>query len=311
VPDPTSGEETTVGPDQRPIVVGIDGSRAAEHAARWAAEQARDREAPLQLVHALTWPYEGAAATSDRDRNYQEGMRSGAEQLLGGLADALGTVLPRERISWRIEQGDPVAALCADAVDAEAIVVGGRGIGGVAGLLIGSTATGVAMAARCPVVVLTDESLAVVSGRRSVVVGVEGRGRDGDVLAFAFAEAAARGTDLVAVHAWADAVVDAAIRSMSPLLDWADVAADEQRLLAESLAGWREKEPDVTVREVVVRDRPAAALVAVGLTAELLVVGRTERGRLRRLGSATHGVLHRAGCPVAVGPVASGAGAVP
>lgn len=295
-------------PAQRPIVVGIDGSRAAELAARWAAEQARDRDVPLRLVHSVTWPYEGVAVTSDEDRAFRHGLRSGAEQLLAGLADALGSVLPRDRIGWRIEQGDPVAALCADSAGAEAIVVGGRGIGGVAGLLVGSTATGVAMAARCPVVVLPDESLAMVTERRSVVVGVEGLGRDEEVLAFAFAVAAARQTDLIAVHAWTDAVLDSAIRTMSPLLDWANVAADEQRLLAESIAGWREKEPDVTVREAVVRDRAAPALVAVGLTAELLVVGRRQHGPIGRLGSTTHGVLHRAGCPVAVVPVPNCAG---
>ena len=297
-----------MGPVQRPVVVGIDGSPAAEHAARWAAEQARNRAAPLQLVHSLTWPYEGAVLTSEEDRTYQKGLRSGAEQLLIALADDLGSVVPRERIGWRIESGDPVAALCAHSAADEAIVVGGRGIGGVAGLLIGSTATGVAMAARCPVVVLPDASLAIVSERRSVVVGVEGRGHDEDVLAFAFAEASARGTDLVAVHSWTDAVVDAAIRTVSPLLDWADVAADEQRLLAESLGGWREKYPDVTVREAVVRDRPASALVGGGLTAELLVVGRRPHNTIGRLGSTTHGVLHRAGCPVAVVPVTEGAG---
>lgn len=297
-----------MGPVQRPIVVGIDGSRTAEHAARWAAEQAREREAPLQLVHSMTWPYEGAVLTSDEDHDFQKGLRSGAEELLATLADQLGSVVPRERIGWRIETGDPVTALCAGSAAAEAIVVGGRGIGGVAGLLIGSTATGVAMAAHCPVVVLPDESLAVVTERRSVVVGVEGRGRDEELLAFAFAEASARQTDLVAVHSWTDAVVDAAIRTVSPLLDWADVAADEQRLLSESLGGWREKYPDVTVREAVVRDRPASALVAVGLTAQLLVVGRRPHGPIGRLGSTTHGVLHRAGCPVAVVPVSTGAG---
>lgn len=297
-----------MGPDQRPIVVGIDGSRAAEQAVRWAAEEARYRDAPLRLVHALTWPYEGVPVTSDRDREYEKGLRSGAEQLLDSMAGELAAVLPRERIGWRIELGDPVAALCADSADAAAIVVGGRGVGGVAGLLIGSTATGVAMAAHCPVVVLPDESLAVVPERRSVVVGVEGRGRDDEVLAFAFAEAAARGTDLLAVHTWQDAVVESAFRTTSPLLDWTDVAADEQRLLAEALAGWREKEPDVAVREAVVRDRPASTLVALGLPAELLVVGRPPHGRIRRLGSATHGVLHRAGCPVAVVPVGNGNG---
>lgn len=296
-----------MGPEQRPIVVGIDGSEAAGRAARWAAEQACDRGARLELVHTLTWPYEGVEVSSDEDQGYAKGLRSGAEQLLDAMADDLTTLLPRDRIGWRVEQGDAVAALCADSASAQEIVIGGRGIGGVTGLLIGSTATAVAMAAHCPVVVLPDESTALVTGRGSVVVGVEARGRDEDVLAFAFAEAAARRTDLVAVHAWQDADVHAGIRTMSPLRDWADVAADAQRLLAESLAGWREKEPDVPVREVVVRERTAAALVGVGLTAHLLVVGRPPHGRLARLGSATHSVLHRAGCPVAVIPVTNGA----
>lgn len=296
----------TMRSQQRPIVVGIDGSAAAERAARWAAEQARDRGAPLELVHALTWPYEGVAVTSNEDRDMEKGLRSGAEQLLAKLADELAGVLPADRIGWRVEQGDPVAALCADSANCQEIVLGNRGIGGIAGLLIGSTATAVAQAARCPVVVLPDESSAFVSERRSVVVGVEARGRDEDVLAFAFAEAAARGTDLVAVHAWQDAGVDSGIHTMSPLLDWADVAADAQRILAESLAGWREKEPDVPVREVVVRERTAPALLAVGLTAQLLVVGRRPHGRIPRFGSTTHAVLHRPGCPVAVVPVTSG-----
>jgi nucleotide-binding universal stress UspA family protein len=53
----------------------------------------------------------------------------------------------------------------------------------------------------------------------------------------------------------------------------------------------------------VVRDRAAAALLTASTTAELLVVGHRQRGRLARLGSTTHGVLHRASCPVAVVPI--------
>jgi nucleotide-binding universal stress UspA family protein len=154
--------------------------------------------------------------------------------------------------------------------------------------------------ADCPVVVLPDDTSAVVSDRRSVVVGVEGRPGDDEVLAVAFAEAAARRTDLVAVHAWQDASLETAFRSLGPLVDWAGVLADEERVLAEALAGWRDKEPDVEVREVVVRDKPARALVAAGLTAQLLVIGHRPR---HRLGSTTHGVLHRTSCPVAVVPI--------
>jgi nucleotide-binding universal stress UspA family protein len=136
-------------------------------------------------------------------------------------------------------------------------------------------------------------------------VGVTGEDDD-EVLAFAVEEAAARRTDLVAVHAWRDSSLDPGLRTVSPpLVDWSGVARDEQRVLAEAVAGWREKEPDVVVREVVVRDRPAPALVATAATAQLLVVGRRGHPRLARLGSTAHAVLHRASCPVAVVPVRS------
>jgi nucleotide-binding universal stress UspA family protein len=111
-------------------------------------------------------------------------------------------------------------------------------------------------------------------GVGGVVVGVEGRQGDEEVLGFAFAEAPARGTDVPAVHAWKDVVLDTGIRTVSPLVDWAGVLADEERLLAQALAGWRE-------------------------------VGH--RKRRPSLGSTTHGVLHRAACPVAIVPI-TGAG---
>jgi hypothetical protein len=78
---------------------------------------------------------------------------------------------------------------------------------------VGSTGNGLVSHAHCPVVVLPDEAAARVSDRRSVAVGVEtGRG-DEAVLEFAFAEAADRGTDLVAVHAWQDVVLETAYQS--------------------------------------------------------------------------------------------------
>ena len=146
----------------RPIVVGVDGSRNAQQAADWAARQARGRARPLLLVHCLTWPFENRAAA------LAPGAHSGAEELLRTMADELGSILPRDRIDWRVEQGDPVGALCAESATAEVLVVGARGTGGVAGLLIGSTATAVAAAARCPVVVLPDDSTVLASARHSV-----------------------------------------------------------------------------------------------------------------------------------------------
>ncbi|MGY1704798.1 universal stress protein [Geodermatophilus sp. SYSU D00697] len=287
----------------RPVAVGIDGSDAARAAASFATTEARLRQAPLRLVHGLSWPLGGITADTDPGSELQTMVESGAETVLREVAAEAADVLGADRVGWSVVPGDPVAALRRASEEAQLLVVGSRGVGGVAGLLMGSTASGVVAEAACPVVVLPDETSVVVSQRTSVVVGVEGRRGDDAVLGFAFAEAAVRGTDLVAVHAWQDAALETSFQTMSPLVDWAGVLADEQRVLAEALAGWRAKEPDVPVREVVLRERTARALVAAGLTAQLLVVGHRHRRPFARLGSTTHGVLHRAGCPVAVVPV--------
>jgi nucleotide-binding universal stress UspA family protein len=203
-------------------------------------------------------------------------------------------------VSTALVDGDPVEALREESGSAQLVVVGSRGMGGLAGLFLGSTAAGIAGHAHCPVVVLPDATTVSVEPRRSVVVGVEGGPQDEPVLGFAFAEAARRRTDVLAVHAWQDDVLETAFRSLGPVVDWAELQAEQQRVLSETLAGWADKEPDVAVREVVLREKPAAALVAAAMSAELLVVGHRAR---RAMGSTTHGVLHRATCPVAIVPL--------
>jgi nucleotide-binding universal stress UspA family protein len=291
----------------RRVVAGIDGSDAARAATAFAVTEAHQRGAHLQLVHALSWPLRGTTTVVGHDPDLRSALQAAAEAFVRAAAADAADVLGADRVTWSIVDADPVTALQAASAQAQLLVVGSRGIGGLTGLLLGSTASGVVAQASCPVVVLPDPTSARVSPRTSVVVGAEGCGEDDAVLAFAFAEAAARRTDLVAVHAWQDAALETAFQSMGPLIDWAGVLADEERLLAETLAGWREKEPDVAVRAVVLRDRTARALLSVSQTAELLVVGHRRCGPLARLRSTTHGVLHRAGCPVAVVPVSSDA----
>ena len=90
---------------------------------------------------------------------------------------------------------------------------------------------------------------------------------------------------------------------MLPLVNDPRLVNDEERVaMAESMAGWSEKYPDVKVEHRVVRDHPVHALVAAAGHAQLLVVGSRGRGTLRSLllGSVSHGVLHHATGPVAV-----------
>lgn len=288
----------------RPVVVGIDGSENSRRAAHLAAEEARHRRAPLRLLHVLPSPFRGIA-TVPSEPDLSAALHDDASDVLRAVEAQVSALVGTEHVSSSIVRGRPVAVLRTATGEAQLLVLGSRGAGGVGDLLLGSTVNAVVAGASCPVVVLPDDVRVTASERRSVVVGVVGRRGDDEVLAVAYDEAAALGTDVVAVHAWQDTQVDPAYPTISPLIDWAAVQADEQRVLAEALAGWREKQPDVVVREVVVRDRPARALLAAALTAQRLVVGH-RRNRLGALTSTTHGVLHRATCPVAVVPVGSG-----
>jgi nucleotide-binding universal stress UspA family protein len=283
------------------VAAGVDGSDSALAAAEFALEEARWRGASLHLVTAVPLPHNGHTAPP-LEMDLLTLLRESGQSFAQRATDALASTSDGVDVHRFVVDGHPVEVLQAMSEGAELLVLGSRGLGGVGGLLLGSTVNRMVSYALCPVIVLPDDSDVLVRERRSVVVGVQGRQSDEKVLAFAFSEAAARGTDLVAVHAWQEVVLDAPLRS--PMVDWADVVAHEEQVLIDALASWKERVPDVLVRAVLVRDGPARALVAASMTAELLVVGH----RARRLpGATTHGVLHRATCPVAVVPITNGA----
>lgn len=286
----------------RPVVAGIDGSPNSRQAAHVAAGEARRRSAPLRLLAVIPSPFRGMVTVAP-EPELPSVLHHDAEELLRELAAEVSARTGAGEVTWAVAEGRPAEVLRAESAEAQLLVLGSQGAGGVAGLLLGSTASGVVAAAACPVLVLPDDTTVSVSRRRSVVVGVAGRPGDEEVLRFAIEEAAALGTDLVAVHTWQDVALEASYRSVSSLVDWAGVRRDEERLLSEALAGWPDKQPDVEVREVVLRDRAARGLVAAALTAQLLVVGHRRRNRVATLTSTTHGVLHRAPCPVAVVPI--------
>lgn len=301
---------TGVALEAGPVVAGVDGSVQSMRAAEVAADAARRRHRPLLLVHATPW----VAADGDRP-DVALLLREGALALLDRVATAVRDRAAVE-VGTLVVDGPPVHVLRGLSADAALLVLGSRGLGGLPGLLVGSTAAGVVHGAACPVVVLPSRPDAgdedVVPGLRAedgtaaagpVVAGVEGRAGDDDVLAFAVGEAALRGTGVRAVHAWRDVALDASAGRIPALVDGSTAEAAERRLLAESVAGWREKEPDVPIAELVVRDRAPLALLDAARDAGLLVVGHRHRSVLGRIGATTHALLHRAPCPLAVVPL--------
>ena len=285
---------------QRAVVAGVDGSECGLQAVRWAAAEALQRQLPLRLVAAHAWPSGGLVGDPGLGVDYRTVLR---DVVLGHLATAAADarqVAPELDIEQVEVTGYPVPVLLGESAHAEIVVLGDRGLGGFTGLLIGSVAVEVTAHASCPVIVVRgSEPDRTVPRPEPVVVGVDGSPTSEAATAFAFEAASLRRVPLVAVHVWRDVLVDA---TMAPLLDWDVIDSDEREVLAERLAGWTEKYPDVPVRRLVARDRPARALVEESGRAQLVVVGSRGRGGFHGLllGSVSQALLHHAHCPVAV-----------
>ncbi|MET8904455.1 universal stress protein [Streptomyces sp. NPDC004538] len=284
----------------RPITAGVDGSEESLAALAWAAREAVRREAPLHVVHA--WQV----------RDGGEGDRDAQERWVReAVAEPVRTVTERHpelTVSTELrEADDPVAVLLAAAADAGTLVLGSRGHGAVVGFLLGSVGRQVIAEATRPVVLVRagDEAAGEAAGRE-VVVGQQGEPEDSaDVIGYAFEAAAARGATVRAVRAWALPTVFTYSPGSMALADEAGgLEQYERKALGEALAPWRERFPDVPVVEHVEMGSAGQVLLSVAANAQLMVVGRRARRTAvgARIGSVAHGVLHHAGCPVAVVP---------
>lgn len=280
----------------RPVVVGVDGSQSAEQAAVWAAVEANRRGVGLRAVSAFGWPSEQTVGRAAFRDGYREQLLNEARRKLDAAAGMAEEAVPGIEVTTQVEVGSPLAVLGSEARRAQLVVLGDRGLGGIAGLVIGSVAVGLAAHAACPVVIVRGDYTASTG---PVVVGVDGSPVSEAAVAFAFDAAAARGTELWALHAWSPTMLD---ESLGPMMDWDAVADEEAAVLAERLAGWGQKYPDVPVRREVVRASAPKALRAASRSAQLVVVGSRGRGNASGLllGSVSHGVLHASHCPVAI-----------
>src|SRR5689334_10983679 len=266
------------GGSARPVVAGVDGSECALAAVRWAAAEAVRRRRPLRLVAAHAWPSGGLIGDPGLGVDPRAVLRDVVLGHLAAAGVAAAEVAPDLPVEQVERAGLPVPVLQAESARAELVVLGDSGLGGFTGLLIGSVAVALAAHAACPVVVVRGPEPDTMTPRpEPVVVGVDGSPANEAAVAFAFEAAALRAVPLVAVHAWQDLLVDP---TTAPLLDFDAIEADEREVLAERLAGWSAKYPDVPVRRLVVRDRAAHALVEESVAAQLVVVGSRGRGGL-------------------------------
>jgi nucleotide-binding universal stress UspA family protein len=148
------------------IVVGLDGSPQSEAALRWAIEMAKGMEAHVTAVYAIDLPPlfpEPYATPLQFDEGWREAMRVELENhWCSGLRDA------GVRYEAVMEDGRAASVITrvAEAEDADIIVVGRRGRGGIAELLLGSTTHELVLRSPIPVLVVEPEAIKKKARRR-------------------------------------------------------------------------------------------------------------------------------------------------
>ena len=284
------------------IVVGVDGSESATRAVRWAAAEAAARTLPLHLVIGCdpTLGFYGGGLPAPQ--SLFDDLDKVAARQLAEAADTAREVDSELVVTTAKHTGSPVPLMIEESRTAEMIVLGSSGRGGFTGMLAGSTAVSVAAHAESPVVVVRTRDDESVPAEGPVVVGVDGSRTSERALAAAFDEASWRKAPLVAVHSWSDVDYVGVLPVQFALLEVEPAEEEQARALTESLAGWSDKYPDVTVERVVVKDRPRHQLLHWAEQAQLVVVGSRGRGGFRGLllGSTSQALIHHAQCPVMV-----------
>ncbi|MBY0286243.1 MAG: universal stress protein [Mycobacteriaceae bacterium] len=282
------------------IIVGVDGSPASDVATEWAARDAALRNVPLTVVHILPATSIGPWVDMPISADYWSQCDRRADQIVD---DAMRVVAeatsgaPSLATARRVVSGSAVPTLVDMSKDAEMVVVGRRGLGGVERLLLGSVSSGLLHHAYCPVAVIHDEEpVTDYSVGAPVLVGIDGSPASEQATAIAFDEASRRGVELVAIHTWmnnADFPLDVRPEGVAE-------QADEE--LAQRLAGWGERYPDVVVRRVIGQDNPVHRLLKESERAQLLVVGSHGHGGFAGLllGSVSSAVAQAARIPVIV-----------
>ncbi|MEV0232738.1 universal stress protein [Nonomuraea sp. NPDC050786] len=266
------------------IVVGVDGSAPATAAVEWAAADAQRREVALRIVHVCQqWPH------SD-DTEYCTKALEAAAARARELTRAVD-------VTSELLSGDVVNALIAESESADSLVLGSRGLGGFAGLVLGSVGMAVTGHATGPVVIVRAPS---PLRHDRVVVGYDGSRHSEAAMAYAVQQARARGAQLHVVSAWQIPALSPYAVAYGSLIE--ELMRQETHAARERVTPWRESNSDLVITDEQVCTHPVKALIDAARTADLVVVGSRGLGGFTSavLGSVSHGVLHHVTCPVAV-----------
>jgi nucleotide-binding universal stress UspA family protein len=285
----------------RKIIVGVDGSEGAASALRWAVEEAALRGDAVEAVLAWGLLNQFHIPASKRDFDPHYGHEAAAEALRWYVDEAVG-----QSHATRTTINDlPARALVDQAtkVDADLLVVGGRHLGQLRSVILGSVAYGCLHTATCPVAVVREGMAHRRAEGGRVVVGVDGSDNARRALEWAVDEAARRGVPLEVVHSWHIPYVGGMYGptiSVDPA-EFQQLARDELARVVASVDASALAEPPI---QTLVNGGPAEALLKAARSADLVVVGSRGLGGFTGLllGSTSSQVVHHATCPVVVVP---------
>jgi nucleotide-binding universal stress UspA family protein len=283
----------------KPIVAASDGSEESLRAVDWAVREAVLRGAALRIVSAPgLLPRMASSQGRSEYETVSDVIRDESDYALTAATARAAKAAPDLLIDADHVEGAPAEAVTAAGSGALMLVVGSRGVGAFAAMILGSVSRYVATHASCPVVVVRDE---IGAARRQVGIGIGSLEGDTAALTFAFEEAALRKASLVAVHAWHTPQSDisrAGIALTTP--SRATLEAEATGQLDALLAEWREKYPDVPVSHDVVHGHPGRILSGLSARADLVVLGR--HAAHHGPGAVTHAVLNHAHGPIVTVP---------
>ncbi|MFH8888275.1 universal stress protein [Streptomyces sp. NPDC017949] len=302
------------------VIAAVDGSEHSLRALEWARTAALRHGAALMVAHVLPDASQLYAGRRSALRHPNE-----PEEYADPIGDHVRRVLEASPelppdVRYEALEGSVPEALrvIADENRPLMLVMGSRGRGGFATLLLGSNSRAVSTTATCPVIVVphADRDAVAAASEASagrVVLGLHAAETPEDVLTFAFAEAAARGTTVQVLSAYdlppsPTLLIDSPFAVIPPeaLADDGDAIPAEREMLRSQtrrLAPLRARWPDVPVEQAAVPGDPAGRLVAASRSAAMVVVGRHHpRRRSLLMGSVANAVLQHAHGPVAVVP---------
>jgi nucleotide-binding universal stress UspA family protein len=272
------------------IVVGVDGSAQSRLALRWAAALAGATGAKLTVVEA--WSGGDPAAAGDTDERVRQELASATTELLGDRVANLD-------VRFEALRGSAAGAILERVTPEGGLVLGSRGRGGFAGLLLGSVSRECIEHAPCPVMVVRHER-DLPDASSPILVGHDGSPSSARALEWAAGLARATHAEVTVAHVW-----QAASSEVRPRLHRRLSTAARQ-----SVDQWAQA-VSPPARSLEVEGEPRMELVGLSqrVNAGLLVVGRRGAGKVRalRMGSVASYLVTNSTIPIAIIPLASDA----